>query len=237
MTRAPDPPDPSSREYYERSDYFQGGGSHLLDPESRFHRYRTRMVRGLCGRLEGVRAVDLGCGWGTIAFALAREAREVVGVDFAQAAVDICRERLAKEPGENLRFVRADARSTGLPGGEWDLVVAADLVEHLPADVTLEVYGEAHRLLRPGGQLVIWTPDPGHFTERLRAWGVLRPDPTHVDYKTLDRVVRELEGQGFVVEEAGHRESHLPVLGLVERLTLGWLPLMRRRIAVRARKE
>jgi 2-polyprenyl-3-methyl-5-hydroxy-6-metoxy-1,4-benzoquinol methylase len=236
MTRAPDSPDPSSREYYERSDYFQGGGSHLLNPESRFHRYRARMVRELCGSLEGVRAVDLGCGWGTIAFALAREAREVVGVDFAQAAVDICRERLEQEPRENLRFVRADARTTGLPGGKWGLVVAADLVEHLPADVTLDVYREAHRLLRPGGHLVIWTPDPGHFTERLRTWGVLRPDPTHVDYKTLGRVVRELEAQGFVVEEAGHRESHLPFLGLLERLTLRWSPLMRRRIAVRARK-
>jgi len=228
--------DPSSREYYEESGYFRGGGRHLLDPGSRFHRYRIRMVLELCGPLRGRRAVDLGSGWGTISFAIAREAEEVVGVDFAETAVEISRQRLEREPHPNLRFHRADARKTGLPGGRWDLVVAADLVEHLPPDDTLEVYREALRLLRPGGRLVVWTPNPDHFLERLRARGVLKADPTHVDYKTLGRIVGELEAAGLRVEEATHRESHLPILGLVERLGLRWLPFLRRRVAVRARK-
>lgn len=229
--------DPTSREYYEESGYFLGGGAHLTNPESRFHRYRVRKVRELCGPLEGLRVVDLGCGWGTVSFALAREAGAVVGVDFARAAVEICQGRLGAEPRENLSFIRADARETGLPGGEWDLVVAADLVEHLPPEHTRAVYREARRLLRPEGRLVIWTPNPGHFLERLRAWGLLRPDPTHVDYKTLGRVTSELEEEGFAVEEAVHRESHLPVLGALERLLMAWLPPLRRRVGVRARKS
>jgi SAM-dependent methyltransferase len=225
------------REYYETSGYFRKGGKHLLDPESRFHRYRVAQITRLCGRLDGRRVVDLGCGWGTISFALAPEAGEVVGVDFAGAALGICRRRLEAEPRPNLRFVRSDAARTGLAGGRWDLVVAADLVEHLEPEETLKVYREARRLLRRGGRLVIWTPNPGHFLERLRARGVLRPDPTHVDYKTLDRVVREVEAEGFRTEVARHVESHVPVLGSLERHTLQWLPPLRRRVAVRARKE
>jgi 2-polyprenyl-3-methyl-5-hydroxy-6-metoxy-1,4-benzoquinol methylase len=232
----PEPRDPSSREYYEETGYFEGGGEHLTDPDSPFHRYRTRMVLELCGPLRGLRIVDLGCGWGTISFALASEAASVVGVDFAQAAVDICRARFRREPVGDLTFLRADARDTGLPGGEWDLVVCADLVEHLLPDDTLDVYREALRLLRPGGGLVIWTPNPGHLLERLRAWRILRPDPTHVDYKTLGRVVAELQEAGFEVERAVHRESHLPVLSTVERLLMSLVPILRRRVGVRARK-
>jgi 2-polyprenyl-3-methyl-5-hydroxy-6-metoxy-1,4-benzoquinol methylase len=234
MTGAPR--DPSSREYYEESGYFQDGGAHLTDPGSPFHRYRIRMVLALSGPVRGLRVVDLGCGWGTISFALAREGASVVGVDFAEAAVEICRTRLEGEHLEDLTFLRADARDTGLAPGEWDLVVCADLVEHLMPDDTREVYREAWRLLRPGGRLVVWTPNPDHFLEVLRRRGVLKPDPTHVDYKTLERVVRELKEEGFEVEEALHRESHLPVLSGVERLFLRWVPFLRRRVGVRGRR-
>jgi hypothetical protein len=41
----------------------------------------------------------------------------------------------------------------------------------------------------------------------------------------------------FRTEVARHVESHVPVLGSLERHTLQWLPPLRRRVAVRARKE
>ncbi len=226
------------KEYYDHSGYFQEGGEHLLDPNSSFHRYRIRMVLSLLSApLAGRRVVDLGCGWGTLSFALAREgARAVVGVDFAAPSMKLCEERLEREPVEGLRFLQADARDTGLPGGEWDLVVAADLVEHLYPHDTVGVYREAYRLLAPGGEFIIWTPNPGHILEAFRRWGVLREDPTHVDYKTLPRTVREVETAGFRVEWAGYRPSHLPGLRIVERLFQRWIPVLRRRVAVRARK-
>jgi 2-polyprenyl-3-methyl-5-hydroxy-6-metoxy-1,4-benzoquinol methylase len=220
------------RDYYDKSGYFETGAGHLLDSNSRFQQYRRREVLALCGDVSGARAVDLGCGWGTISFALAENAREVIGVDFAETSVRICRSRhdVARLPG--LSFIQADARSTGLPGGAWDLVVAADLVEHLSPRDTIQVYAEALRLLRPGGRFVIWTPNPTHVLEALRRWGVLRADPTHIDYKALDRVVRELESVGFGIVRAGWVPSHLPLLRIAERFAQQWLPLLRRRVAV-----
>ena len=222
--------------YYEASGYFEEGGRHLLDPNSRFHRYRTREVLRLCGDLAGVRAVDLGCGWGTISFALTGGAQSVVGVDFAEASLEICRSRHDPEHHPNVSFVHADARRTGLPAGEWDLVVAADLIEHLYPDVTLEVYREVRRLLRPGGRFVVWTPCPTHILERLRRWRILPADPTHVDYKTLLRVRAEVEECGLHVVEARHIPSHLPGLSVVERLGQRWSRWLRRRVAVVAVK-
>jgi SAM-dependent methyltransferase len=144
----------------------------------------------------------------------------------------LCRQRLAREPHRHLAFIQADAGNTGLRQGFWDLVVAADLIEHLYPGDTLAVYREARRLLRPGGRLVVWTPNPGHLLEKLRASGVLRPDPTHVDYKDLPRVVSELRSEGFTIATARHVPSHLPVLRSLERLAQSFVPVLRRRVAV-----
>jgi 2-polyprenyl-3-methyl-5-hydroxy-6-metoxy-1,4-benzoquinol methylase len=223
--------------YYEGSGYFTGGGSHLLSPVSRFHRYRIREVLRGCGEIRGKKVLDLGCGWGTISFALAGAgAREVLGVDFAANAIEICEARLRAEPHPNLAFRQGDAGNTGLAGAEWDLVVAADLVEHLYPEDTLRVYREVFRLLRPRGHFLIWTPNPGHFLEQLRFAGILRADPTHVDYKTLDRCRDELRATGFRIQASEYRPSHLPALRQVEGATQSFLPLLRRRVLVLAER-
>jgi 2-polyprenyl-3-methyl-5-hydroxy-6-metoxy-1,4-benzoquinol methylase len=225
------------RDYYEESGYFTGGGSHLLTPESRFHRYRIREVLRGCGTVEGLHVLDLGCGWGTISFALAdRGAQAVVGIDFAKAAIRLCEERLHQKPLQNLSFLRGDAGDTGLDAGKWDLIVAADLVEHLYPEDTIRVYRESLRLLRPGGRLLVWTPNPGHLLERLRFAGILRADPTHVDYKTLQRCIGELTHVGFQILTAEHRPSHLPVLSWVESVGQTVIPILRRRILVVAER-
>lgn len=234
--KTPKRAEPIDRAYYDGSGYFETGADHLLDPESPFQRYRVREVLRLCGDVAGCRVVDLGCGWGTISFALAGAAEEVVGVDFAATSLRICEARLGREPHSNLRFVQADARSTGLAAGTWDMVVAADLVEHLYPEDTLSVYREARRLLKPGGRFVVWTPCPTHILERLRRWRILPGDPTHVDYKTRARVVSELEVSGFQIERALWVPSHLPVVRVIERLGQRWIRWLRRRVAVVARR-
>ena len=65
---------------------------------------------------------------------------------------------------------------------------------------------------------------------------LLKPDPTHVDYKSMDRMVGLLRDAGFAIERAYYAESHLPALRTVERLLMGAIPLLRRRIAVLGRK-
>ena len=224
-------------DYYDRSEYFGADSAHLRDMKSAFQRYRIRKVLEIYRPGPEERVLDLGCGWGTFSFALAREADRVVGVDFSERSIAHCRERQARSAFYNLRFVQADAGDTGLDADSFDVVVAADLYEHLYPDDSRRVTAEAWRVLKRGGRFVIWTPHRGHLLEVLKNNGiVLRPDPTHVDYKSMEALRELLDAEGFVIEKAYYAESHLPVLRDVERALMGRIPLLRRRIAVLARK-
>jgi cyclopropane fatty-acyl-phospholipid synthase-like methyltransferase len=225
------------KEFYDSSDYFDGGTEHLTDVDSPFQRYRVKKVLELYEPGAGERVVDLGCGWGTFSFALAARSAEVVGVDFSRKSIDLCDRRLAADPRDNLRFLCADAGATGLEEGAWDLVLAADLFEHLYPEDSVRVVTEAYRLLRPGGRFSVWTPHRGHFLEVLKNNDiVLRRDVSHVDYKSMGRMTALMRDAGFHIERAYYAESHLPGLRVVERLFQGVVPLLRRRVAVLGRK-
>lgn len=231
------PDDRIGREYYDSSSYFEGGTGHLTDLDSSFQRYRVSKVLGIQMPGPDDRIVDLGCGWGTFEWVLAPQVAEIVGVDFSETSIRLCRERLAREEHDNVRFVRADAGDTGLDAGVWDGVLCADLFEHLYPDDSRRVAREAFRLLRPGGWFSVWTPHRGHLLEILKNNRILlTPDPTHVDYKSMDRMTGLVRDAGFVVERAYYAESHLPVLRAAERALMRHLPVLRRRIAVLGRK-
>ncbi len=225
------------KEYYDSSDYFEGDADHLQDMESPFQRYRVRKVLEIHEPGPGDRVADLGCGWGTFDFALAPRVKEVVGVDFSEKSVELCRRRLEKTDLENVRFLCADAGATGLEGGSFDLVLAADLFEHLYPEDSARVVAEAFRLLRPGGRFSVWTPHRGHLLEHLKNNDILlKRDVSHVDYKSMARMRGLLEDAGFEIERAYFAESHLPGVRVVERALQRFVPLLRRRIAVLGRK-
>ena len=223
-------------DFYDRSEYFAAG--HLTDRESPFQRYRVQKVLSIYDPAPQERVLDLGCGWGTFEWALGPRVSEVVGVDFSAKSVELCERQRAQGGFANVRFVHADAGATGLAAESFDLVIAADLFEHLYPDDSERVAREAHRVLKSGGRFSIWTPHRGHVLEILKNNRVLlKPDPTHVDYKSMDRLRSLLTEAGFVVEKAHYAESHLPGLRTLERALMGALPPLRRRIALLGRKS
>lgn len=223
------------RDFYDSSDYFESAD--LVDHESAFQRYRVAKVLEIHEPEPGDRVVDLGCGWGTFDFALADRVGEIVGVDFSERSIDLCREQLEAQPRTNVRFLCADAGETGLDGSSFDVALAADLFEHLYPDDSQRVAREAFRLLKPGGRFVTWTPHRGHILEILKNRDIiLQRDVSHVDYKSMSTMKRLMTEAGFQVERAYYAESHLPLLRTVERMTQNFVPILRRRIAVLGQK-
>ena len=225
------------REFYDQSDYFEGGTEHLQDVDSPFQKYRIDKVLQIYEPGPEERVLDLGCGWSTFCWALGHRVSEMVGVDFSQKSIDLCEDRLARSAIDGVSFLRADARDTGLEAESFDLVIGADLVEHLYPEDSQSVVAEAFRVLKSGGRLSLWTPHRGHFLEILKARNIiLRKDVSHVDYKSMERLKTLVGSEGFALERAYYAESHIGGLRSIERAFQGWLPILRRRIALLARK-
>jgi len=225
------------RRWYDEGDYFDGKVDVFANLRSPFQRYRLAKVLQIYTPKKDERVLDLGCGWGTFTFALAPICKEIVGLDYSAKSIELC-EKLATESGlDKIRFICADASNTGFPESSYDIVIAADLFEHLYPEVSAQTIREAYRILAPSGKFSIWTPYRGHIIEILKNRDIIfKHDPSHVDYKSMDWLIEQLTTAGFAIRKKYYVESHIPIFRTLERITLPFFSIMRRRIAILAEK-
>jgi SAM-dependent methyltransferase len=110
------------------------------------------------GLRPGQSAIDLGCGPRGILDLLAARVSpggHVVGIDADPAHAQMAAELAAELDG--VEIMVADARSTGLPSGSFDLVHARTLLINVPRPE--EVVAEMVRIARPGGWVAAMEPD------------------------------------------------------------------------------
>ncbi|GLY87390.1 class I SAM-dependent methyltransferase [Actinoallomurus iriomotensis] len=142
----------------------------------------------IAGELGADRVLDVGCGTGGLAILLADAGRTVVGVDPAQASLDVAR---SKDPAGRITWVHGDARRSAVPAG-FDLAVMTGNVAQvfLTDDDWARTLGNVHAALRPGGHLVFETRRP----ER-RAWQEWAADtaPVTLDVPGIGPVERRME--------------------------------------------
>jgi 2-polyprenyl-3-methyl-5-hydroxy-6-metoxy-1,4-benzoquinol methylase len=225
------------RDYYDESSYFEDFEDHYGTKDSKFNLYARKYIFSIYYPKPGERVLDLGCGWGNISLTLQRHGFEVTGVDYSIKSVSICKtsaESMGLDPD---CYVCGDVSALPFPDDRFDVVYTAGVVEHLFPDVYKRFVEESHRVLCRGGKLVIGTPNPGHVLELMKRNNIIvKEDVSHVDYKTMPSLQQSLSAAGFDIEAAFYYPSHLPILSQIERLTMRFLPLMRRRLCIRARK-
>src|SRR5690606_1098360 len=137
---------------------------------------RIANVLSLLPPLDGRVLVDVGCGMGTFTVEAAHRGARALGIDFAPEALPAAAAVARAEGAERAWFTRADAVHMPLRDDSADVVVAADIAQHLD-DATLRgVLSDGRGVLRSGGTCVGYTPECSHSCVRLRDAGVTSAD-------------------------------------------------------------
>jgi ubiquinone/menaquinone biosynthesis C-methylase UbiE len=154
----------------------------------------------LAGLAAGQRVLDLGCGTGGFARALAqRLPAEVIGVD---VAAHLLRHAATQFPHRSLRWVLGQAEALPLADQTVDRVIMS-LVLHQIAD-RKQALQEVYRVLRPGGRVLVRTVAP---EIALRAWVPYRffPKVAQVEAERLPAIDCILT----LCQQAKFREMHM----------------------------
>ncbi len=169
-------------------------------------------------------AVDVGCGPGFYSKLLAARG-------FATTSIDTDAANLASAGRFAAETLQGDAVEVlaRLPSAKYHFALALEIIEHMPKSRGEILLERLHRLLAPGGKLLLSTPNrlspeglAGYYwNEKIRRKAVWKAwDPTHVHIYTSFEIIRLLRSKGFEVERATGYDYHLPLprLGRVKLL-------------------
>ena len=115
--------------------------------------------------------VELGSGYGYLTYALSKAGYNIKGVDVAASAVDAAKRRF----GDLFLCEDISEYARRLPA-KCDVVVMTEVLEHL--DQPLDVLSSIRAALRPGGSLLVTTPDRGYYSDAA-VWHTDLP-PVHL---------------------------------------------------------
>ena len=148
---------------------------------------RTRLMRSLLKGVKG-RIVDVGCGDGYFLAQLARMGFECAGLDVSEAMIKRARLRVATDRVELVCGRIQDYQ----PAAPFDAAACGEVLEHIDDDV--DVLRHIHRLLRPGGMLVLSVPVD------MSLWNNADVVAGHVRRYSKAEILEKLQQTGFAVQ-------------------------------------
>jgi 2-polyprenyl-3-methyl-5-hydroxy-6-metoxy-1,4-benzoquinol methylase len=134
--------------------------------------------------------LDLGCGRGEWLEVLGENGLTALGLDSNESCVRECHARGLK----NVRTADALSFLGELPEQSQGAVTAFHVVEHMPFRTILNLLDEAVRVLKPGGMLILETPNPANLIVGANTFYL---DPTHVRPLPADLLRFFVESRGF----------------------------------------
>jgi 2-polyprenyl-3-methyl-5-hydroxy-6-metoxy-1,4-benzoquinol methylase len=191
----------------------------LTKYDCRYETGRLGILRAIMPPGQGKRAIDLGCGPGYFSCELATRGWETLSVDTDSKNI-----ANAKKYAHDARQGDALSVLKELQEDHYDLVLALEIIEHMPKTHGMSLLAAIRRVLKPGGKLILSTPNRyspeglgGYYWgEKIRGWGKWTAyDPTHIHIYSSSEILGVLGAGGFAVEKiTGYfYEGRLPLIG------------------------
>ena len=169
------------------------------------------------GIAPGMRVLDLGCGGGRHAFEVYRRGAHVVALDHNVedlAGVQQMFDAMAAEgqvpAGATATTVEGDALNLPFADSEFDIVIASEILEHIPDDAT--AMAELTRVVRPGGTVAVSVP---RWLPEKVCWALSdayhEVEGGHVRIYERSQLVGRLESAGLQLVASHHAHAlHSP---------------------------
>ena len=168
------------------------------------------LVARKLGLSDGMRVLDVGCGWGTFALHAARAyGARVVGITLSQEQAAFARKRMADEGLADLVEIRVqDYRD--VDDGPYDAISSIGMAEHVGAAMLPEYSRSLVALLRPEGRLLnhAISRRPGSRRRFSRTSFIDRYVFPDGELQPLDVMVGALENAGFEVRDVESLREH-----------------------------
>jgi glycosyltransferase involved in cell wall biosynthesis len=183
----------SLRNSIESADYDERAYNSVIPIQRYWQRKRYKIITKLANGAGSI--LDIGCGSSKILGAL----DNVVGLDILMRKL-----RYGRKHGKPL--FNASAFNLPFKDNSFDCVICSEVIEHVPAKKN--TFAEMTRVLKPGGRLILGTPDYGRWRWRLIEWIYERVIPggyaeEHITHYTQKSLTLLMQSLGYI-----HKESH-----------------------------
>lgn len=165
-----------------------------------------------CVLTPDLNVLDVACGPGILACALAGHVRSVTGIDITPAMIDQARLRQAEAELVSLAWHVGDATALPFADGSFDRVTTRYSFHHMPDPGA--ALAEMKRVCRAGGRIVVIDATPTPETQRAYDAMERLRDPSHTSALTLDQLRRigQEAGLGEVLIDGYRLEARLDTL-------------------------
>jgi ubiquinone/menaquinone biosynthesis C-methylase UbiE len=213
-----------------------------LRPLSRADRERLQRLVQDASLTAGDTVVEVGCGTGRLTLPMAAlTPAQVIGIDSEARMLEVSR---SKDEARRVEWILGSAYRLPLPDGRASLVLMA-MVVHLLRQRG-RAFGEARRILRPGGRLHVWTFTPRHVQDfYLNEYFPSIPRIDSPRFPSPEVLTAELRRAGFewVKTEIQEEPRRLQIAEVVDRVrgryisTLAMLPPLEYRLGLQRLEE
>jgi 2-polyprenyl-3-methyl-5-hydroxy-6-metoxy-1,4-benzoquinol methylase len=167
--------------------------------------------RGLPEYVRGGKLLDVGCGSGNYLYSLSELGWDVYGVEVDAGAAGYARDQLG------LSVVSGTLEEADFPDTFFHVVTMRQVLEHLPDPS--DTLAEVHRVLKPGGRLMVEVPNIASLTAALfKSWWFNLDVPRHLYSFTPQTLEAMLKRGGFGQVEIEHIADTSGITGSLQYL-------------------